>query len=94
VIDEVPGERDRDRFIAYAEANYLIYDGWNVKAAYEYYDSDLDIDENQRDRVLIGVEPFIVPFLQVGVYYRFNQSIPQNIGQNADELTFRMHIYF
>lgn len=84
----------QDQLATFAELDYLITQGWNVKAAYEYFDPDLDINENQRDRILIGVEPFIVPFLQLGVYYRFNQSIPQNKLQNADELTFRLHIYF
>ena len=78
VKDEIPDEADREQFVAHAEVNYLITDGWNVKAAYEFLDPNRDIDENQRDRVLVGVEPFIVPFLQVGVYYSFNQSIPQN----------------
>lgn len=94
VHDDVPGANDRDRFVALAELDYLVAEGWNIKAAYEFYDPDRNIDENERDRVLIGVEPFIIPFLQVGVYYRFNQSIPQNEPQNADELTFRVHVYF
>jgi hypothetical protein len=94
IQDEIPDGDDREQFAAHAEVNYLITRGWNIKAAYEFLDPNRDIDENQRDRVLIGVEPFIVPFLQVGVYYRFNQSIPQNKEQNADELTFRVHLYF
>jgi len=94
IKDQIPGSNDLDRFVAHAEIDYLITEGWNVKAAYEYYDPNRNIDENQRDRVVIGVEPFIVPFLQLGVYYTFNQSIPQNIPQNADELTFRVHVYF
>jgi hypothetical protein len=94
VKDQIPGANDREQFVAHAEIDYLITEGWNVKAAYEFYDPNRDIDENERDRVVIGVEPFIVPFLQLGVYYKFNQSIPQNIPQNADELTFRIHVYF
>jgi hypothetical protein len=97
-IDQVRDELDtgprRDQFVAHAEVDYLIADGWNVKAAYEYYDPDQDIDENQRDRVVVGIEPFLLPFLQMGIFYRFNQSIPQNAAQNADELNFRFHIYF
>ena len=94
VKDKIPDDADREQFVGHAEVNYLITDGWNVKAAYEFLDPNRDIDENQRDRVLVGIEPFIVPFLQVGVYYSFNQSIPQNELQNADELTFRIHLYF
>ena len=94
IKDQIPGADDREQFVAHAEIDYLITEGWNVKAVYEFYDPNRDIDENERDRVVIGVEPFIVPFLQLGVYYTFNQSIPQNILQNADELTFRIHVYF
>ncbi len=83
-----------DQLVTYAEIDYLITQGWNIKAAYEYFDPNTDIDENQRDRVVIGLEPFIVPFVQLGIYYRFNQSIPQNELQNADELYVGLHIYF
>lgn len=84
----------RNQLVYHAEVDYLIHEGWNVKAAYEYYDPDKSIAENQRDRVVIGVEPFIAPFIQAAVFYTFNQSIPQNKPQNADELTFRLHLYF
>ena len=94
IHDELSSVSQRDQLVTYAELDYLITEGWNVKAAYEYFDPDTDVDENQRDRVLIGIEPFIVPFVQLGLYYRFNQSIPQNKLQNADELTFRLHLYF
>lgn len=97
-VDYIRDEPDtgprRDQLVAHAEVDYLLFDGWNVKAAYEYYDPNTDIDENQRDRVVVGIEPFLVPFLQMGIFYQFNQSIPQNPVQNADELTFRFHIYF
>lgn len=91
--DSVPGQ-SRDQLITYAELDYLIARGWNIKAAYEYFDPSRDIAENERDRVLIGIEPVICSFLQLQIFYRFNQSIPQNKLQNADDLTIRLHIYF
>ena len=94
VHDEFDNAGSRDQIVTYAELDYLITEGWNIKVAYEWYDPETSVDENHRDRVLIGIEPFIVPFVQLGLYYRFNQSIPQNELQNADELTFRLHIYF
>jgi hypothetical protein len=94
IHEELDSSTKRDQFVAYAELDYLITQGWNIKAVYEYFDPETSIDENQRDRVIIGVQPFIVPFVQLGVYYRFNQSIPQNELQNADELTFQLHLYF
>ena len=101
LLGEVDWVRDKSdpnhqlsRIATHTELNYEIIDGWNVKAAYEYFDPDHSIDENERDRILIGVEPFLYPFLQFQVFYRFNQSIPQNKQQNADELSIRLHLYF
>ena len=91
--DTIPGQ-SREQLITYSELDYLIAPGWNIKAAYEYFDPSRDIDENERDRVLIGIEPVLCSFLQLQIFYRFNQSIPQNKFQNADDLTIRLHIYF
>jgi hypothetical protein len=93
-IHDETSDAQRDQLVTYSEADYEIVDGWNVKLGYEYYDPNRDVDENQRDRVIIGVEPFITSFIQLQLFYRFNQSIPQNIPQNADELLLRLHIYF
>ncbi|HSP05912.1 MAG TPA: hypothetical protein VLR94_01985 [Acidobacteriota bacterium] len=86
--------RTSNQIVTYSEISYLVHDGMTLKAGYEYFDPDTGIKENERDRVLVGAEFFPVPFLNLSVYYRFNQSIPQNKPQNADELTFRLHLYF
>jgi hypothetical protein len=84
----------RNQFIFHGEADYQIYQGWNIKAVYEYFDPNRDVAEDQRDRIQIGVEPFIAPFVQASIFYTFNQSIPQNALQNADVLNFGLHLYF
>ena len=86
--------QDQDRIVTYAELDYKVTNGWNLKIAYEYYDPDQNVDENERDRVITGLETFLTSFVQLQLFYRFNQSIPQNIAQNADELLLRLHIYF
>jgi hypothetical protein len=86
--------RDRDQIVTYAELDYEFTDGWNLKIAYEFYDPDRNVDENERDRVITGIESFLTSFVQLQLFYRFNQSIPQNVPQNADELLLRLHIYF
>jgi len=85
-----------DRFAALAELNYLVARGFNFRAAYEYFDRNLDVS-NARDgqeRITIGIEPFITQFLQLGIFYRFNQFVPQNIVQNQDQLLVQLHIFF
>ncbi len=93
-IGDDQADRDRDQLVTYSELNYKIMNGWNMKFAYEYYDPNRNVDENERDRVIVGIEPFITSFVQLQLFYRFNQSIPQNIPQNADELYLRLHLYF
>jgi hypothetical protein len=94
-VHEAPDNgRSRNQLVSYSEVSYLITEGLTVKAGYEYFDPDTDIEENQRDRVVLGTEFFPYPFVHLAVYYRFNQSIPQNALQNADELTFRVHLFF
>jgi hypothetical protein len=85
---------EQSQLVTYSELDYQFVHGWNFKVGYEYYDPNRDIAENQRDRVIIGIEPFITSFVHLQLFYRFNQSIPQNIPQNADELELRFHIYF
>ena len=85
-----------DRFAALAELNYLVARGFNFRAAYEYFDRNRDVS-NARDgqeRITIGIEPFITQFMQVGIFYRFNQFIPQNIVQNQDQLLVQLHVFF
>ena len=99
LLGEVDWVRDEDaeertQLVTYSELDYEIVDGWNIKLAYEFYDPNRDIDEDERDRVLVGLESFVTSFVQLQVFYRFNQSIPQNIPQNADELLLRLHLYF
>lgn len=94
IRDDPDAGPKRNQLVTYSEISYPVHDGLTLKAGYEYYDPDTDIAENQRDRVLVGAEFYPVPFLNLSVYYRFNQSIPQNKSQNADELTFRFHLYF
>jgi hypothetical protein len=84
----------KPQVVTYSELNYEIVDGWNIKIAYEYFDPNRDIDENERDRIVIGIEPVLTSFVHLQLFYRFNQSIPQNIPQNADEISLRLHIYF
>lgn len=93
-IREEDQNEDRDQLVTYSELDYEIVDGWNVKLAYEFFDPNLDIDENERDRVVIGLDSFPTSFVQLQLLYRFNQSIPQNLPQNADELVLRLHLYF
>jgi hypothetical protein len=98
----VLGERDWIRQDSiYSVADYLELDflpakGLNFKVAGEYLWPDTRIAkaQNGRVRTVFGAEPFLTSFLQIGVYYRKNDWIPQNLAANQDELYGRLHVFF
>jgi hypothetical protein len=80
----------------YAELDFLPMQGLNFKFVYEYLwpDRDVPVATNGRRRVSLGAEPFLTQFLQVGIYYRRNDWIPQNLAKNQDEIFGRLHVFF
>ncbi|MFQ5629849.1 MAG: hypothetical protein ACE5I1_13875 [bacterium] len=86
---------DVERFAGLAELNFLIRQGLNFKAVYEFFDRDRDIpnDRDGQERITLGVEPFITQFMQVGIFYRINRYIPQNVLLNQDQLTVQFHVF-
>ncbi len=99
----VLGERDyiTSPDSVYSRADYLELDvlpiqGFNIKCVYEYYwpDEVAPAKEDGLRRITVGVEPFIAPFLQVGLYYRKNDAPPQNGTANQDQIVGRFHAFF
>lgn len=82
-----------ESFVAYAEANFLLLRGLNLKVAYGYHDPALDVSEDQRVHLRGGVEAFIIPTLGVNVYYDLRESVPQDQVGNADVLFAEIHFY-
>jgi len=85
-----------DRFAGLLELNFLLTQGFNVKASYEFFDRDRDVSNelDAQDRITLGVEPFITQFLQVSAFYRINRSIPQNAVENQNQITLQFHGFF
>ena len=89
-------EGDVDRFAAFAEMNFLVRRGLNLKLTYEFFDRNRDVsnDRDGQDRITIGLEPFVTQFLQVRVSYQINRFIPQNPVENQDRLIVQLHTFF
>ncbi|MFQ5750994.1 MAG: hypothetical protein ACE5HI_03275 [bacterium] len=85
-----------EQFAGLAELNFLIRRGFNFKATYEFFDRNRDVanDRDGQERITLGVEPFLTQFLQMGLFYRINRFIPQNVSQNQDQLTVQFHVFF
>ncbi len=83
---------DNTAWAAYVEANYLI-NGWvNMKVAFDYFEPDDELDEDARNRVSIGIEPFLDRFLQLRVFYRVYNGPEDDPTSNRDELTLEAHL--
>lgn len=78
------------------EVDFLPIQGFNVKATYEYFDRNTDVGNKYdgQERWTFGVEPFVTRFLQLGVYYRLNAFVPQNLTENQDQIIGRAHVFF
>jgi hypothetical protein len=89
-------EGDVDQLATLAELNYLITQGFNFKFTYEVFDRnyDVSIERDGQERYTVGVEPFIMQFVQLKAFYRINRFIPQNAAQNQDQAVLEFHVFF
>lgn len=102
LLGEVDVIEDRDaasgntvtQVAVFSALNVLIVRGVNFKLSYEYLDSDVDVDNNARTRLVIGLEPFVTQFFQLRMFYRLNDSIPQRPGERADEVRLEIHLFY
>jgi hypothetical protein len=78
----------------YSALNVLLIRGVNFKLSYEFLDPDRDVDNDARTRLAIGLEPFLTQFLQIRLFYRRNDGIPQRPADRADELRLEFHLFF
>ncbi len=78
------------------ELDILAYKGTNLKITHEFFHPDRKISyaRNGQDRITIGIEPFVAQFFQLGIFYRKNRFVPQNVLANQDQLILRMHLFF
>ena len=87
----------RGTFIAYGEADYLLFDWLNVKASADYADNDGNLADRGNDsenRVSVGLEPFLNRFVQPRLFYRVSNGVRNNPSHNQDELLAELHLFF
>jgi hypothetical protein len=94
------------QFLAYGEADYLLFGWLNFKAAIDYADSDgqlvrqvgsttvLDTANDAEHRVSLGLEPFLNRFVQPRLFYRINNGIRSNPTHNQNVLLLEAHVFF
>ncbi len=94
IIDDGTPTGRRKSWVSFIEANFAAWRGHNFKLSYEYYDPDVDVSEDQQDRISAVWEYFPIQFLQTRVGYRSYDGIPQNTAQNREQLFVELHIFF
>lgn len=94
IIDDGAPIGRRRLWASLVEANVRLKQGHNLKAAFEYFDPDTDVSEDQQMRLSLVWEYFPVQFFQTRFGYRRYDGIPQNPAQNRERLFLELHIPF
>lgn len=94
IRDELADGGERDAIAGYVEANWQFMDGHNLKAAYDYFDPDDDVDENHEVRWSLLWEHTPIQFLQLRIGARVYDAPPQNAFANRDEFLAEIHGFF
>ena len=93
-LDTESATADDQSWAGYIEANWLFSDWINGKVAFDYTDPSDNASDDERNRVSIGIEPFIDEFLQLRLFYRVYNGPKTNISANRDELSVEAHLFF
>lgn len=92
--DDGVGRNGRKLMASVAEANWLVRQGHNVKATYEWFEPDKDVDEDEQTRTSLLYEWSPFEFIQARFGFRYFHGIPQNDPQNRTEAFVQLHGYF
>ncbi len=91
--DGTPTGRRR-QWATLVEGNIEAAKGHNLKLSYEYYDPDVDVRKDQRERYSVVWEYVPFQFTQFRAGVRKSNGIPQNDAQNATEVFMQWHGFF
>jgi len=80
-----------DAVIIYAEADYMLTSGVDLKVIYDFYDQDLDLKTGSFSRYSFGLELFPVTGVEVRPLYRILKEEPTETSNN--ELHVLVHFY-
>ena len=76
------------------ELNWMVYQGIDLKLAYESYDPDKDLQNGVFSQVTAGVEFFVLSGVEVRPLYRMNfNSLPDGTKVNTNEFITMFHFF-
>jgi hypothetical protein len=94
IEDESPPTGRRKEWVGLLEANWLMRKGHNLKLTAEYFEPDVDVDEDEQNRFSLLWEYAPMEFLQLRTGVRSYDGIPQNPQQNRTEAFVQLHGFF
>ncbi len=77
-----------------AEADWALAQGHNLKLAYEWFEPNEDVDEDEQTRSSLLYEWTPSQFLQLRAGVRIYDGIPQNDNQNRKQAFLQLHGFF
>jgi hypothetical protein len=91
LVESKTSSRKVTGIVAYAEANYILTPGVDLKLAYDFYDPDKDVKSGSISRYSFGMEFFPIAGVEVRPMYRIVREDPVDVKDNEFHLLF--HIY-
>jgi hypothetical protein len=94
IIDDGTSTGRRKLWASLLEVNIAVKRGHNLKLTFEYFDPDVDVSENEQNRLSFVWEYFPIQFIQTRLGYRRYDGIPQNPAQNREQFFLELHLPF
>jgi hypothetical protein len=94
IDDDSIGASGRKLMASIAEADWKLRQGHNLKLAFEWFEPDRDVDEDEQTRTSLLYEWSPIQFIQLRAGVRVYDGIPQNDLQNRRQAFVQLHGFF
>jgi hypothetical protein len=95
LISDRPADRSQWRHgvAGMAELDLLVTRGVALRAGYDYHDASLELPQDRRQRIKLGVDLFPLRMAEVKLYYLLKQAETAQPLDDADRLEVVLHVY-
>ena len=94
IVDEGTSTGRRESSVSFVEASINPWQGHHLRASFDYHDPDLDVSNDERNRLSLVWEFVPFEFVQTRAGIRHYDGIPQNPLQNREQLFVEIHLMF
>jgi hypothetical protein len=94
IDDDSVGLEGRKFMASFAEANWKVRQGHNLKLSFEVLEPDNDVDEDEQQRASLVYEWSPIQFVQIRAGVRVYDGIPQSDIQNRKTGFVQLHGFF